>query len=327
MAEKVDNIDTTGFVLKTTYDTDKSDLEKTLLMEIKKIPDTSDLAKKIDLNAKISEIENKIPSITDLATNSALTAVENKIPDVRSLVKKTDYNTKRNEVEKKASDHNHDKYITTPELNRLTTENFKARVAQADLVTKTNFVTKLQDISKRVTSNKTKHLLAENERKKLKAFDMDYFRGRNFFEGNDGVQNTLVFQLISKYLKTINGNITVSEWKSKGISNEVLQANNTPAPQASAPGRNMYLKFNRSCLKIVKNLTYVFKGPMAFNAVIVYSLSSNLNNFNFTLENCLFGANRLVKNADIDKYKYLGYGIGFDARAAFYFLMEVLLKI
>ena len=40
------------------------------------------------LNAKITEIEGKIPSITGLATNSALTAVENKIPDVSSLVKK-----------------------------------------------------------------------------------------------------------------------------------------------------------------------------------------------------------------------------------------------
>ena len=54
----------------------------------KKIPDTSDLAKKTDLNAKITEIESKIPGITGLATNSALTAVENKIPDVSSFVKK-----------------------------------------------------------------------------------------------------------------------------------------------------------------------------------------------------------------------------------------------
>ena len=59
------------------------------MIQIKQIPDTNDLAKKTDLNTKITEIENKIPSITGLATNSALTAVENKIPDVSSLVKKT----------------------------------------------------------------------------------------------------------------------------------------------------------------------------------------------------------------------------------------------
>ena len=61
----------------------------------------SDLAKKTDLNAKITEIEGKIPTITGLATNSALTAVENKIPDVISLVKKTDYDTKISEIKKK----------------------------------------------------------------------------------------------------------------------------------------------------------------------------------------------------------------------------------
>ena len=46
------------------------------------------MVKKTYFNAKVTEIENKIPSINDLATNSALTAVENKIPDVSSLVKK-----------------------------------------------------------------------------------------------------------------------------------------------------------------------------------------------------------------------------------------------
>ena len=47
-----------------------------------------DLLKKTDLNAKITEIEDKKPNISGLATNSALTVVENKIPDVNNLVKK-----------------------------------------------------------------------------------------------------------------------------------------------------------------------------------------------------------------------------------------------
>ena len=62
---------------------------------------------KTDLNPKITEIENKIPSIIGLATNSALTAVENKIPNLSNLVTKTDYNTKISKIEKKVSDHNH----------------------------------------------------------------------------------------------------------------------------------------------------------------------------------------------------------------------------
>ena len=115
------------------------------------------MAKNIDLNTKITEIENKIPSITGLATNSALIAVVNKIQNVGNLVTKTDYNTQISEIEKKVSDHNHDKYITTSEFNRLTTENFKARLAQANLITKADLDTELKKISDRVTSNKTRH--------------------------------------------------------------------------------------------------------------------------------------------------------------------------
>ena len=120
------------------------------------------------MNAKITEIENKIPSITGLTSNTALTAVENKIPDVSSLVKKTDYDTKISEIEKNVSDHNHDKFITTPEFNILAARVSNARLAQANLITKTDFDGKLQSLSIRIISSKTKHLLVRNELKKLK---------------------------------------------------------------------------------------------------------------------------------------------------------------
>ena len=127
-----------------------------------------------------------------------MTTVENKIRNVSSLVTKTDYNIKISEIEKKVSDHNHDKYITTPEFNNLITENFKARLAQTNLVTKTDFDTELKKISDRVTSNKSKHLLVETELRKLEKVDPSYVRGRSHFE-EDGVQNYLVFQPMYKY--------------------------------------------------------------------------------------------------------------------------------
>ena len=65
LVTKVNNIETSGFLLKTKYDMDKLELEK-------KIPDTSYLVKKSDYNAKISEIEGKILSISGLATTFAL---------------------------------------------------------------------------------------------------------------------------------------------------------------------------------------------------------------------------------------------------------------
>ena len=129
LVAKVDNIDTSGFVLKTKYDTDKSELEN-------KIPDTSGLVKKTDYNTKITDIEGKIPDVSGLATKTALTTVENKIPDINSLVKKTDYDTKVTEIENKLNNHNHDKYITTPEFNTLAADIFNARLSQANLVTK-----------------------------------------------------------------------------------------------------------------------------------------------------------------------------------------------
>ena len=58
---------------------------------------------------------------------TALITVENKIP-VRSLVKKLDYNTKVTEIKNKLNDHNHDKYITTPEFNTLAGNVFNARL-------------------------------------------------------------------------------------------------------------------------------------------------------------------------------------------------------
>ena len=63
----------------------------------------------------------KIPSLSGLATNSALNGVDNEIPDVRNLVEKTDYDTKFTEIEKKNNnDHDHDKYITIPDFDKLT---------------------------------------------------------------------------------------------------------------------------------------------------------------------------------------------------------------
>ena len=139
-----------------------------------------------------------------------MTAVENKIPDVGSLVKKTGYNTKISETEKKLTNHNHDKYITTPEFSKFIAEIFAARLAQANLITKTDFDTKLMSLNKEINSNKTKNLLVENELKKLQTFDSSYFRGKNCFE-EDGTPNYLVFQPMSKYFKKISNTDHISE--------------------------------------------------------------------------------------------------------------------
>ena len=67
------------------------------------------LLKKTNYNTKITELENKTPDISSLATKAALTAIENKIPCVSNLVKKADYNTKITDIENNVNNHNHDK--------------------------------------------------------------------------------------------------------------------------------------------------------------------------------------------------------------------------
>ena len=140
LVAKVDSIDTSGFILKMKYDTDKSELGN-------EIPDTSVLVEKTDYNTKITEIEGKIPDISNLATKTALTTVENKISSVSNLFKKTDYNTKVTKFENKLNNHNHDKYITTPEFNFLAANVFNDRIAQVSLVTKTDFDAKLLSLN------------------------------------------------------------------------------------------------------------------------------------------------------------------------------------
>ena len=92
------------------------------------------LLKKTDYNTKITEIKEKIPSITGSATISALNAVENKISNVINLVKK-DYDTKVGETGKNLTDH-------TTEFNKL-------KLGQADLVTKTDFNKKYSSLNRK----------------------------------------------------------------------------------------------------------------------------------------------------------------------------------
>ena len=106
---KLSNVVNNEVVKKTEYDAKIKNIED-------KIPDISNLATKSNLNTKINEVKNEIPSITGLATTSALTAVENKIPDTSNLVKKIDYNTKVTDIKNKLTDHNHDNILILQDL-------------------------------------------------------------------------------------------------------------------------------------------------------------------------------------------------------------------
>ena len=128
-------------------------------------------------------------------------------------------------------------------------------IAQANLITKTDFDAKLLNLNKNITSNKTKHLLVENELDKLKTFGFGYFIGKSHFE-EDGTQNYLVFQPMCKYFTVFS--ITqyveyVLEWKSKGLFNESIRAismsDNSLNPTLSYYDTKIRVTFTGGCLK------------------------------------------------------------------------------
>ena len=106
---------------------------------------------KTKYNTDKTKLENKIPDISNLATKTALTAIENKIPSISILIKKKDYNTKVTETENELNNHNHDKYIDTSEFNKLAFDVFNARLAQSNLITKTDFDANLSSLNRKIT--------------------------------------------------------------------------------------------------------------------------------------------------------------------------------
>ena len=123
-------------------------------------------------------------------------------------------------------------------FNTLAADVFNARLAQANMITKTDFDAKLSNLNRKITQNKSKHLLVENELNKLKTFDSSYFIGKSHFE-EDGTQNYLVFQPINTYFKVITNTDYVSSWKSKGLSAESIKppaaSDNSPTPVIMVP--------------------------------------------------------------------------------------------
>ena len=113
--------------------------------------------------------------------------------------------------------------------------------------------------------------------------------------------------------------IYARNWQSKGISNEKVTApaistSNDQAPILEYDGKEISLKFIGDLLK-QSRVTYNHGSKVSI--FIVYKLNSHTINTDLTLRNCLYGALKMTKNSDVEKYKYSGYGIGFDSIGSF----------
>ena len=119
----------------------------------------------------------------------------------------------------------------------------------------------------------------ENIIKKLQAYDLSYFRGKQYFDEGDGKQNYLVFLPMRKYFKlnSVVGVIDrVLSWQSKGISNESIKppttSNNSLNPRLSYNDTKIKVQFTGSCLKQPK---FTFTHKKVVNIYIVYELGAS----------------------------------------------------
>ena len=218
---QLSNVIKNDVVKKTQYDKSASKANNI---------DTNGFVSRTKYEKGASDLEKKISNI------------DKKIPDVSSLVRKTNFNAKVAEIEGKIPD------VTGFATNSVLTAVENKMPDVTSLVTKTDFDTELKKICDRVNSNKSKHLLVENELKKLEKSDAVYFRGKNYFDGNDGKQNYLVFQHVKRYLETANKRI--KSWRSKGLSDEKISSViGYEYPNLRYHNSKINIKFDGSVLK------------------------------------------------------------------------------
>ena len=120
-------------------------------------------------------------------------------------------------------------------------------------------------LNRKITQNKTKHLLIESELNKLKTFDSSYFIGESHFD-EDGTQNYLVFQTINKYFKVITNTDYVSSGKSKGLSSESIKLSTT-SDNSLTPALNHYGTKTR--VKTTKNFMYSWKSSEYLHCFLI----------------------------------------------------------
>ena len=199
------------------------------------------------------------------------------------------------------------------------------------MITKTDFDAKLKNISDRVTNNKLKDLLLDKELKKLKTLvgssakiKFDELQKENSF--NRGFfyylqQSYLVYDCKMGSFQFTAGKI--STWKSTGIFNHLGNSNinavgdsKSVLPVLKNDGR-MHAFLNGNHFQ--QNKVIIPNNNNVINIYCVYRIDpiASTRDDTFTVQNALFGAIEITKNADTSKYNYKGYGICFDEEGTF----------
>ena len=204
-----------------------------------------------------------------------MTAVEHEIPDVSSLVKKTDFNTKVSSLVKK-TDYATEKtsiknyYVTNAALN----------ARYKNLIQKTKFDTEVNKINDNIASNSSEVRTYNNRLNQAKdRIDeleriASYLRGKNYFDGDDGTENALGFQVKIKYFIRFSNFVAIYDiWESKGLSEQRLgiAKGSVKTSKLITPG---YVIFSKGAGFFQQDKSNVIAAKSIVNIYIVYKLST-----------------------------------------------------
>ena len=312
---KLKAIDTNSFVNRTKFSADINTLDDKIDGVEKKIPDISGLATKTSLNdylqtsafnSKVTEVESKIKD-TDIIAKSAVTKANTIRSNLTAYTKKADV----------AAD------ITTIKNDYVTNASLSSQLN--DLKSQ-HIATDVTNIENKTKKNASDILTPENKLKQKEYTINENERGFSFNRG-------LLFYKDKSYLTyecklgSFGFGITsedISEWKSTGIQNYSSDSNMNAIvysgghlPNIKNDGRtHVHLIGNH----FQQNKVIIPNNNNAINIYSVYELDSIVSSrdTSFTIQNALFGAMQITKNAtDSDKNNYKGYGICFDERSQF----------
>ena len=331
--KNITHVDTSSFALKTNLANLKSEVDKLDIDKLKSVPTDlsklsdvvkNDVVEKTNYNKLVTKVHNihtcGLVKKTDY--NTKISEIEEKIPDTSSFVKKTDYNSKITGIEEKIPDTSNlatKTALTTVEDKIADTSNLATKTALNTVENKTPDINSLVEKSDyNIEVAGIKHTI-----NKFQAYDLSYFKGKQYFDEGSGKQNYLVFLPMGKYFKlnSVVGVIDcVLSWQSKGLYNESIKppttSKNSLNPRLSYNDTKIKGQFTGSCLKQPK---FTFTREKVINIYIVYELgASTFHSSDSTIKNWLFGTVTLTKKANNEKYKYSGYGIGFGTRDTSY---------
>ena len=341
----ITHVDVSSFASKSNLAALKTEVDKIDAVRLKTTPTDlakltnaieHDVVKKTDYNTKVTSIEAQIAGLTKNTVDNLADITKLKAVDTNSFVTRTKFSADTNALDDKIDGVEK----KSPDISGLATKaSLNDYAKKADYVSNTSLTSQLnnlksQHIAIEVTGidNKTKKnandiLTLKNELQQ-KEYDISQNEigislNRSFFYYLQ--QSNLVYECkVGSY--TFN-NKNILKWKSTGVFNGIdyYSMNGIKNAKNEAPilknDEKMYVYLKSSHFQQHNALTLNNDRILDKNVVniyIVYKLDPiTSRDTTFTMQDALFGAMQITKNADTRKYNYKGYGICFDESEEF----------